>query len=131
MFTWENISYVMLVYLLFLLYEFIIQKSTESNKLRKYVIFVILAIYTGLGVHYSLTNRKAKNYKKSSYEIVKIDNKDYAIVEELTELNRIVVAEVELSNKDITLNLKNLKFIELTNQKITKFDDFRDVIINK
>ncbi len=34
MFTWENISYVMLVYLLFLLYEFIIQKSTEQNKLQ-------------------------------------------------------------------------------------------------
>ena len=85
-----------------------------------------------MGVHYSVTNRKAKNYKKSSYEIVKIDNKDYAIVEELTELNRFVVAEVEaLSNKDITLNLKNLKFIEMTNHKITKVDNFRDVILKK
>lgn len=132
MFTWENISYVMLVYLLFLLYEFIIQKSIEPNKLRKYVIFVILAVYTGLGVHYSVTNRKAKNYKKSSYEIVKIDNKDYAIVEELTELNRFVVAEVEeLSNKNIIINLKNLKFIEMTNHKVTKVDNFRDVMLKK
>lgn len=132
MFTWENISYVILVYLIFLLYEFIIQKSTEQNKLRKYVIFIILAIYTGLGVHYNVINRKAKNYKKSSYEIVKINNKDYAIVEELTELNRFVVVEVEeLSNKDITLNLKKLKLIEMTNQKVTVVSNFRDVIINK
>lgn len=135
-----------MIFFLYFLYDIVIKKSIEKSKGKKYINFVIIAIFSILGIfqlyhliddEYSSRNSFHKVFDepfKKSYEIIKLDGKTYAILDVSYTLGKYIIAEAKYNENedkgmDITIDYSQTKMIDKNDINVRTIEKFNKMIL--